>query len=86
MGQKVYLYIPEISEFSEDTFHSGDNVVHEPARDPLVHGGVLLTRGLHVQELDQGLDGDSLNKDGPIDHGDCRRDEHGGVGNGLKEK
>ena len=59
-------------------------MIHESARYPLVHGWILLAGGLDVEELDQGLDGDALDKHGPVDHGDRRRYEHGSVGDLLQ--
>jgi hypothetical protein len=75
---------PEVTKFSHDSLHAGDHVVHEPADDSLVHGGVLLGHGLHVEELHQRLDRDALHEHGPVHDGDRRRHEHGGVGNFLR--
>ena len=50
----------EVAELSEDALDPGDDVVHEPARDPLVHGRLLLGGRLYVEELDQWFDCDAL--------------------------
>ena len=83
---KYKEFQPKISQFSENTFHACDDVVHESSGDSLVHGRVLLRAGLHVQELDQRLDGDALNEHRPVDHGDRRSHEHGAVRNFLEIK
>ncbi len=80
------LDAPEVAELSEDALHAGYDVVHEPACDPLVHGGVLLRAGLDVEEPDQGLDGDALNEHGPVDDGDRSSHEHGRVRHFLKNE
>ena len=52
-------------------------LVSRPASDPLVHGGIFLAfLSLDVQELDQRLDGDPLDEDGPIDNGNGGCHEH----------
>ena len=78
--------IPEITQFTEHSLHSGDDVVHESSGDTFVHGRVLLCARLDVQEPDEGLDGDALNEHGPVDHCDRRRDKHGAVRNFLQTK
>ena len=50
----------EVAELPEHALHPRHDVVDEPAGDPLVHRGLLLGGGLHVQELYQRLDRDAL--------------------------
>ena len=56
------------------------NMVHKSAGNSLVHGGIFFRLDLDIEEFDQRFDSDSLDKNCPIDHGDCRRHKHVSMG------
>lgn len=65
-----------IARFANNIFNASHQMINETLVNALVHGGLLLVRPLHVEELNQRLDCDSLNEYREIDHGNGCRHEH----------
>ena len=70
------VYVPKISQFSKDTFHTSNNMVHESSSNSFIHGRIFFRLDFDIEEFDQRFNGDALNEYRPINHGYGCSDKH----------
>lgn len=65
-----------VARFADNVLNAGHQMVDEALVDAFVHGRFLLVGALHIQELDQRLDGDALQEHRKVDDRNRGGHEH----------